>query len=247
MPLPETLLAAALIVAVTYSIFGLTGAGSTVLALPFLVLLLPLKFTVPLLMLLDLVASLVVSARAKGRLRWDEFGRLVPLLLAGIALGLTLLIRVPETPLLAGLGAFLVLYALYCLMRRGGPVSLSRRWVVPIGLFGGALSALFGTGGVLITLYFAGRLKDKNELRATITAGVLLNSGARLIAFGATGLLTQPGLLLSALLLLPSMAIGLFVGQRLHAKVDAGAVLRVVYLVLLIAGASLLARTLSGV
>lgn len=243
MPPPEALLAAALIVAITYSIFGLTGAGSTVLALPLLVLVMPLKFTVPLLMLLDLAAALFVSAKGRGRLRWDEFGRLVPFMLVGIALGLTLLINVQETPLLAGLGVFLVAYALYCLMRKGGPVSLSRAWVLPIGLIGGALSALFGTGGVLITLYFSGRLKDKSELRATITAGVLLNSGTRLFAFGATGLLTQEGLLLTALLLLPSTAIGLFAGQRLHAKVDAAAVLRAVYVVLLLAGASLLART----
>jgi uncharacterized membrane protein YfcA len=240
----ETLLVAALITAVTYSIFGLTGAGSTALALPLLVLLLPLKFTVPLLLLLDLVASTIVSARGRGRLRWDEFGRLVPFLLVGIALGLTLLIQLPERPLLIGLGAFLVAYALYCLMRRGGPVALSRTWAMPIGLVGGALSALFGLGGVLITLYFAGRLKDKAELRATITAGVLLNSAARVVAFGATGLLTQEGLLLSALLLLPSVAIGLFVGQRLHARVAAAQVLRAVYVVLLIAGASLLARNL---
>jgi len=242
MPPPETLLAAALITSITYSIFGLTGAGSTVLALPLLVLLLPLKFTVPLLLLLDLVASLAVSARARGKLRMDEFGRLVPFLVIGIVLGLTLLLQAPEEPLLVGLGGFLVAYAAYCLARRGGPLALSRAWAVPIGLVGGALSALFGLGGVLITLYFAGRLRDKAELRATITAGVLLNSGARVLAFGATGLLTQEGLLPSALVLLPSVAIGLFVGQRLHSKVDAAAVLRVVYVVLLVAGASLLAR-----
>jgi len=111
MPSPETLLFAALDTAVTYSIFGLTGAGSTALALPLLVLVLPLKFTVPLLLLVDLVASLIISVQGKGRLRWDEFGRLVPFLLIGILLGLTLLVQAPERPLVFGLGCFLVAYA----------------------------------------------------------------------------------------------------------------------------------------
>jgi len=243
MPPAELLLVAALLTAVTYSVFGLTGAGSTVLALPFLVYLLPLKFAVPLLLLLDLAASLVLSARASRGVRIDELGRLLPFLLAGIALGLTLLIQAPERPLLAALGLFLVAYALYCLRRNGGPLRLARAWAAPIGLVGGVLSALFGTGGVLVTLYLAGRLADKSELRATVAAAVLLNSVIRVTAFAATGLLAQEGLLLSALLLVPSMAIGLFVGHRLHAKVDAAGVLRAVYAVLLLAGLSLLLRT----
>lgn len=242
MPAAETLLLAALITLVTYSVFGLTGAGSTVLALPLLVYFLPLKFAVPLLLLLDLAASLALSTRARSGVRLDELGRLLPFLLAGIVLGLTLLIQAPERPLLGGLGAFLVAYSIYCLRRRGGPAPISRAWAVPIGLSGGVLSALFGTGGVLVTLYLAGRLTDKNELRATIATAVLLNSGIRFAAFAATGLITQEGLLPSALLLIPSMAAGLFIGQRLHAKVDAIAVLRAVYVVLLLAGTSLLLR-----
>ncbi|MGQ0545751.1 MAG: TSUP family transporter [Betaproteobacteria bacterium] len=242
MPTPEMLLLAALITAATYSVFGLTGAGSTALALPLLAHFLPLKFAVPLLMLLDLAASLALSTRARGRVRMDEFGRLVPFLLAGIALGLTLLIKLPEGPLLAALGAFLLAYGAWCLSRKPGAVRLSRGWAAPIGLVGGALSALFGTGGVLTTLYFTGRLTAKDELRATSAAAVLLNSATRLVLFGATGLLTQEGLLFSGLLLLPSVAVGLFVGQRLHAVVAAAGVLRAVYVVLLLAGLSLLAR-----
>lgn len=111
MPTPETLLLAALITTATYSIFGLTGFGSTVLALPLLAYFLPLKFAVPLLLLLDLSAALALSAGAKRGVRVDELGRILPFLLAGIALGLTLLIKLPEGPLLAGLGVFLLVYA----------------------------------------------------------------------------------------------------------------------------------------
>ena len=123
--------------------------------------------------------------------------------------------------------------------RRFSKASASARSASVIA--GGALAALFGTGGVLTTVYFAGRLSRKDELRATAATAVLVNSVTRVALFGATGLLTRD-VLLSGLLLLPSVAVGLFVGQRLHALVDAGAVRRAVYFVLLLAGVSLLVR-----
>jgi hypothetical protein len=242
---PEILAAAALITATTYLVFGLTGFGSTVLALPLLVHLVPLKFAVPLLLLLDFVACTFLIARVRKGVRLDELGWLLPFMLAGIALGLTLLIRLPEGPLLAVLGIFLVAYALYGVTRRGGRLRLSRAWSAPLGLAAGILGALFGTGGVLTALYVGARLEDKDELRATAAGAVLINTSTRVVLFGATGLLTQEGLLASALLLLPSVFLGLFLGNRLHAAVPTAAVFRAVYVILAVAGISVLVRVLS--
>lgn len=212
------------------------------LALPLLAFFMPLKFAVPMLLLLDFAAAIALSARVRRGVRMDELGRLLPFMLAGIALGLTLLIGLPEAPLLAGLGVFLLAYATYGLIRRTGPLRLSRAWSAPFGIVGGALSALFGTGGVLIALYIGARLENKEELRATAAAAVLLNTSMRAVLFGATGLLGQQGLLSSALLLLPAVLAGLFVGYRLHAAVATASVVRVIYAVLAVAGVSLLVR-----
>jgi len=241
MPAPEILLLAALVTAASYCVFGLTGFGSTVLALPLLAHFLPLKFAVPLMLLLDLTASLALSSRVRGSLRKDEFARFVPFLLLGMGLGVTLLVKLPERPLLATLGAFLLAYALYCLAGRK-TLALSRAWALPAGVVSGSFSALFGTGGVLMVLYFAGRLGSTSELRATTAAGILVSSLTRVVLFAATGLLTQEGLFGSALVLLPSVFIGLFVGQRLHERVNPKIVLRIVYALLLANGVSLLAR-----
>jgi uncharacterized membrane protein YfcA len=242
MPAPEVLLVAALIVAATYCVFGMTGFGSTALALPLLAHLLPLKFAVALMLLLDLTASVALISRVRGAVRKDELLRIGAFLFAGIALGVMLLVRLPERPLLVTLGVFLLVYAAYCLAGRRPAGKLAAGWAAPIGLVGGGFSALFGTGGVLLVVYLAGRIADKSELRATTTAAILLSSSTRAVLFGATGLLAQPGLLPSALVLLPSVFIGLLVGQRLHARVDGRHVLRVIYLLLVVSGLSLLAR-----
>jgi uncharacterized membrane protein YfcA len=238
------LLLAALVVAFAYTAYGLAGFGSTVIALPLLTFFFALKFAVPLLMLLDLAAFLLFGARVRKRIRYGEIGWLVPFMLAGMAAGLTLLIEVPERKLLAVLGAFLLLYAVYGLARRGTVSTLSRAWSVPIGLAGGVFSALFGTGGVLFAIYNAGRIHDKDALRATNAAMIMLSSLLRVVLFGVAGLLTQNGLLATALCLLPAILAGTWLGNRLHALVPANVVVKAVYALLVISGLSLLARSL---
>ena len=231
-------------VAVAYMVFGLTGFGSTVIALPVLAHLFSLKFAVPLLLLLDFTAFVIFGARLRKRIHYAEIAWLIPFVLAGMAAGLTLLIRVAEQKLLVVLGVFLLLYAGYGLTRRGVAVPLSRVWCAPIGLAGGALSSLFGTGGVLFAIYNAGRVRDKDALRATNAAMIMISSVVRLLLFGAAGLLAQEGLLVSALVLLPALTGGVWLGNRLHAAVPAIAVVKAVYAVLVLAGLLLLARSL---
>ncbi|HEY5637519.1 MAG TPA: sulfite exporter TauE/SafE family protein [Burkholderiales bacterium] len=239
---PESLAATAVVIAGTYLLFGLTGFGSTALALPILVHFVPLRFLVPLLSLMDVIAALTLGARARRGVRWDELRRVFPYMGLGLLLGLTLLVGLPEAPLLGALGVFLVAYAGHAILRRGGPLRLSTRWSAPAGLASGAFASLYGNGGLLMALYMGARLTDKAELRATASTVVLVNTGVRTVLYGATGLLSQDGLLTAALLLLPSLALGLFFGSRLHAAVSPRTVLAAIHLVILVAGVSLLAR-----
>ena len=238
----ETLAAAAAILFLTYTVFGLTGFGSTALAVPLLVHALPLRYVVPMLLILDLVAALLVSGRGRRGVRLDEIGRVGPFMIAGLLLGLTLLIGVPEQPLILVLGVFLLAYAAYGLLRRSDPVALSAWWCAPFGLVSGAFASMFGNGGAILALYFSGRLRAKNELRATSAAMVLLNAGVRLVLFAAAGLLAQDGLLGSAAVLVVPALAGLYLGNRLHDRVSAERVLQAVYVVVALAGVSLLVR-----
>ena len=241
----ETLAIAGLVLAGSYFVFGLTGFGSTVLALPLLVYFMPLKFAVPLILLLDFAAGLLVIGHVRRGVRMDELGRMLPFVLAGLVLGATLLVRLPEKPLLGLLGAFLVVYASYGLARRARVFRLSRAWGAPFGLAGGVFSAMFGTGGVLLALYMSARIHDKTGLRATVTAALFFNACVRLTLVGFMGLLGQESLWTSYLVLLPCALLGLFLGSRLHVRIPAAGIVRVVYAVLFLAGASLLLRVAS--
>jgi len=238
----DVLVLAALVICAAYVVYGLTGFGSTVLSLPVLAHLMPLKFAVALLLLLDLAMGIAFNARVRRGIRIDEMAWLVPFALAGMAAGLMLLIKLPERNLIAVLGIFVLAYALWGISRRGAARALSRAWCAPIGLAGGAFSALFGTGGVLFVVYTSGRLRDVTELRATTAAMILFSVSVRALLFLATGLFTQEGLLVAALALAPAALAGLVIGTRLHARVHAVVVVRAIYVLLAAAGISLLVR-----
>jgi len=243
MDLPwTTLLAAAAAVTLAYTVYGLTGFGAAIVAIPLLAQFLPLRLAVPLLLLFDLVAGLLLGMKNGRSVDKRELLRLVPFLLVGMLAGVYLLARAPERWLLAVLGSFALLYAGWNLLRRQTSVPVAAVWAVPAGLFGGAFTAMYGTGGPIYASYLARRISDKSVLRASVAALIFGAGWLRLAMFTASGFYAQSGLLMLAALLLPAAVTGYFIGSRLHARLSGPQALRAVWLLVAAAGVGLLWR-----
>jgi uncharacterized membrane protein YfcA len=115
---------------------------------------------------------------------------------------------------------------------------------MPLGTVGGVFSALFGTGGPIYTIYLARRIGDKRELRATISTLIFISALARFVALVAAGIFAQRQLLLLVGLMLPCMLLGLFAGNRLHDRLPAKQVVRIIWILLLVSSSSLIWRSL---
>lgn len=59
----DTIALLALIVMFAYTVFGLTGFGSSITAMPLLVQLIPLKVAVPLMLVYDLTSGLLLGLK----------------------------------------------------------------------------------------------------------------------------------------------------------------------------------------
>jgi len=244
-PVPVAALAAVpVIILLAYTVFGLTGFGSAVVASPLLAHIFPLAFVVPLQLLLDFSASVALGTRVRDRVNRAEIARIAPFMLGGMAIGVTLLVNLPGRVLVLLLGVFVVVYGLVGLFGRVPSGRLGGGWAVPISVFGGIVSALFGTGGPIYVIYLSRRIADPAALRATITAVVLLSAFARLALFGFAGLFARPGLVALAVLLLPVMAFGVALGMRLHKRLAPARVRKAVYGLLVANGLSLVGRGL---
>jgi len=237
-----TLVSVGAIVVLAYTVYGITGFGAAIVGIPLLAHFLPLRFAVPMMLVFDLFAGLLLGVKNRGHLARPELLRLLPSLLVGMAIGATLLVRAGDRWLLLALGTFVLGYAGLNLLRKASPAPISAAWAVPAGAVGGVFTALYGTGGPIYTMYLARRLPDKFVLRATIGTLILTTALIRLVLFTATGLYAQHGLLPLAFALLPCALAGYLAGARLHVLLPANRVAQALWSLLVLGGASLLWR-----
>jgi uncharacterized membrane protein YfcA len=230
------------IIVAAYAVFGATGFGSSLISVPVLAHFFPLTFVVPLVTALDVAAVANAGGRQWRQADGAEFRRILPAMLAGIAVGATLLVNLPRGPALLMLGVFVGIYGAYLLGGQKRWKVLHPGWAWPLGLAGGVFSVLFGTGGPIFMIFLAARIHDKSALRATSSLVVTVSVTIRAVVFVATGLLLHAQLLVLAGLLLPAMFIGYFVGNRVHHALSRHRVINLIALLLAANGVLLVVR-----
>ncbi|MDI9349589.1 MAG: sulfite exporter TauE/SafE family protein [Candidatus Symbiobacter sp.] len=232
------------IMTIAYAIFGITGFGSSITAMPFLVQLFPLRVVVPIMSLLDVVCGLLVWGRNRGEFLRHEVLPIIPSMWVGMAVGVTLLVHAPERWLLLSLGLAILAYAGWNLLARPVLRPLSRGWSIPFSLVGGVFSALFGTGGPIYTIYLTRRIEDKSKLRTNISIVILVSGLTRLLLFGGFGLYGASQVQFLMVTLLPYGVVGLFLGLRLSGHIAPARLVQIIWAVLVLGGVSLVGRVL---
>lgn len=224
---------------------GMSGFGAGMIAVPLLAFAIPLQLAVPLCSLLVFILFIVLLIRDHQQVVWPELWRLVPPTIVGALLGLWLFAVLDNRMLVMLLGGFLVLYSLYMLTVSvlGLPqLRCSSRWALPAGFFGSFFDTLFGGGGgTLVVIYVNARGVSRAGFRATVAALWFFEMIARIGGYAWAGFYDGGTLLLFAVLL-PLVWAGTVVGERLGNRVGSETFARVLAVMLLASGISLLAK-----
>ncbi len=224
---------------------GMSGFGAGMIGIPLLAFLMPVHTAVSMFGLLVLVLFTFLSIRDWGEVVKDELKRLIVPTLLGVAGGVLLFQNLDNRLLLQLLGGFLISYALYALAVHyfGLPeYTCSQRWAFPVGFAGAFIDTLFGGGGgTLVVIYLHMRQVGRAPFRATVAALWLAEMIARILGYGAAGYYTLDVLLLCALLL-PLMAAGTWVGERLGNRISQETFSKLMAVLLALIGANLLAK-----
>lgn len=229
------------IIFLAYTVKGLSGFGSGLIAIPLLAFMFPLTFVVPVLGLLSYSGTLMQSFHLRKQVVWRDMLPLIPFSLLGIVIAIRLLMSVDANILVMALGVFVLLYSIYSSL----PLSIhagSRRWAILAGSCGGMVGALFGTGGPFYVLYLKMRQLDKNQFRATIAMIFLFDGGARMTGYALNGLFT-PQVLWMIAILLPVLFLGMYVGHHLHIKIDQQRFNQVISVLLMVSGIMLIVKS----
>jgi uncharacterized membrane protein YfcA len=229
------------VIATAYVVRGVAGFGSGLIAIPLLALMLPLSVAVPLVVLLDYLASASHGVKGRARIQWRELLPLLPFSLLGIVIALYLFRSVAPELLTKALGVFIILFAAHSLISRGGERRISRFWVAPSGGFGGLIGTLFGTGGPFYVLYLKHRGLDKADFRATFATVFLLDGAGRLAGYLGAGYYDLDTLKLIGAAI-PVMGLGLLVGGRVHIAMSQHAFQQTLAVLMIVSGAMLLLK-----
>lgn len=243
------------LVAAAFLLEAILGFGSTVLVVTVGAQFLPLDVLLPTYVPVNMLLSGWLVARHRSHVdRPLLLRRILPVMGTGMGVGLLLPEALPRGPLLGAFGLFVVALALPELIasrrRDTSPVPQAPQaapLAAPLAtaalFLGGAIHGLFGSGGPLV-VYVMGRLGlDKGPFRATLSALWLILNAVLVANYVARGVLNGDTLLRSAALL-PCLAFGAWLGERLHARVDVRLFRTSVFTLLLLAGLSLALRNL---
>jgi len=242
----QTLALAFPAVVVGYTIFGVAGFGAALISAPVLAHALPVATIVPLLAMLDIVAASINGFRLSDKLARRELAFLVPLMAAGSIAGIYLLLIIPPVPMMLGLGLFVVAYAVYSMAAPPPASVISRGWVALFGALGGIFSGMFGSGGAIYAMYLSRRLTDRDAFRATLTTLIGLATLTRGAVFALAGVYSDWHMLALGALLAPAMLIGTWAGYHVTLRLSREMFLRILYLLLIGTGLSLVVRALAG-
>jgi len=236
----------AAILLVAYFIRGVTGFGSGLISVPLLALFLPLQFVVPLILLLDFTASIMIGGFNFKRVQWGEVGVLIPIGIVGVVLGTSLLVNLPSDPMLIALAGFVLIFAVRSMLDIHGDKPASRAWAVPAAITGGTVGALFGTGGPPYVIYLTHRIHNKSDLRATLSALFFTEGLARIVSFLFAGLLMTAKVWIAYIAALPLMLGALYLGGRMHLGLTHPQMTRLVGVLLLVSSVSLFFKALGA-
>jgi hypothetical protein len=223
-------------------VFGITGFGAALVTIPLATHFVPLKFALALFVLVDLAAALSVGLENPKNAVRAEWTRLVPMILVGTALGVTLLVNLPREAGMLLLGLFVLGFGVYTLLPHGRSRVIAPAWAWLAGFAGGITSTVFGAGGPPYAIYLSQRGLTKEQYRATMGFATMTSISVRAVAFALTGLLLVPDVWLKALAAVPAGLAGIWVARKMFVRISRDMLLRVVALLLLASGISLISR-----
>lgn len=263
-----------IVIMVTHCLEGITGFGCTVLALPFIAMLLGMKTAVPVLVALAWLLAGYIIFRSWRHISWKEFGFIVLFVALGLPGGILLFDYCPEAALLPILAVFMIsigTHGIYKTYRNRDlqkdneepegmgkleavavPVvtqSQSRQpWLIKgILLLGGVIHGAFGTGGPFVVIYATKALPDKTLFQVTLCLLWFSLNSMLLFKRTLTGDVWNRTTMICIISALPFVLSGMLLGDWLHHKVNEYYFRLTVYLVLTLSGIVTVINTLNKI
>ena len=220
---------------------GLSGfAFGLVAASIWLYVLSPLQ-TATLIIAFGLIVQGYSVWKLRRALDWKRLWPFVAGAALGVPIGVSILTWANPAHVRAGVGAFLVLYSLYALLRPTiAPVKAGGAAVdAGVGFLNGVLGGITGLAGILVTIWCGLRGWPKDVQRTVFQPAAVAIFLMSALWIGARGAITA-GIIKLFLIGLPALFAGTWLGLKLFGRLNEAAFRKIVLVLLLASGVVLI-------
>lgn len=225
---------------------GVTGTGTTTVIVALCALFIEPKLTIVLASFINIFGGLSMVRVDPVRLSGRYWVPIALVMVAGSVAGAAALKQIPARPFQLVLGGAFLLTALWFLLRvprqreQSTPPDRSGSMDLGVGLLAGFCGGFIGINAPPLVLHFSRRL-DKRHLRRLLVLIFIPAAMAQTTTFWVNGLLT-PTILVWGLLMLPSMAAGIYLGNHTFHRISERGFRRVLGLFLVVVSVRLILK-----
>lgn len=227
-----------LIVFLANVVEGITGFAGTMLAMPAAMLLIGVDEAKIILNMVAILVSVNIAVRNYRDMDKKQAGKLIVLMVLGMAAGVRLYEMLPARMLMSAYGILIILIALRGLFKKKER-ELHKGMLICVVLLAGVIHGMFLSGGSLLVIYAVAVLKDKSVIRATLAPVWIVLNGMMLARNVMEGKVDAGILRLAGICVVP-VIFALLLGQMLHKRIKQEFFVKLTYVLLVISGCMLL-------
>jgi uncharacterized membrane protein YfcA len=210
---------------------GLTGFGSALVAMPFLLLFLDAKIAVPLSILNGLIITIYLCIQLKQHLDWRKIFPLLSGCLPGIIIGVYFLKKVNNDWIKILLGIMLIGYALFSLKFKPREIRMPSFSPYIAGFATGLIGSAFSAGGPPVIIYTMLAGWSKDSIKATLS-GLFLVTGILIASAHWFSGLTNYQVLQYLIVGAIPIIIGVWSGSQIYSSTTTKSYIRIILFML---------------
>lgn len=225
---------------------SVTGMGYPLIAIPVLALFVDVETAVAVIAIPNTVANLLLNVDARAaRHETRDLPVLIATSIVGAVIGTAVLVSAPEDPILLALAAAVFVFVVQRI--RSPELHLTpattRRWAPAAGSVAGFFQGAVGVSGPIVAMWFHGYRLSKDAYVFSVTALFLMSGATQLAVLLGAGTYDRDRLVAAGLATVATLAM-IPVGTRLRDRIAVVTFERIVLVLLVVSGTSLVVRAL---
>ena len=197
---------------------GITSFGFSLVAVPLLAIIMPLKIVVPMLVIFSLIMNSIILYNIRDYINLKKITLLVISAIIATPIGANILLNVDEKILQLIVGIIVTISAISFHFGYKIKVRNEKIAYIPVGIMSGILNGSVSLSGPPIILFLTNQRVEKQNFRATLTAYFWILNIVTIITYIIKKMISTEVLIFTGYLL-PALLIGVVIGIRFGNKI----------------------------